>query len=113
MVSINTLFITIRVIVEKSGTPYRKVSDIYCNYDHYCLIHVNNFYTYYLLLGFQRLNIYPEKNRDKTVEVPFVISGVTTKWKRSLRVEKIVESEIGFLLEFERNSSESVHPVQY
>ena len=46
------------------------------------------------------------KIRNKTVELPFTIPGESTKGKIYLRDKQIVESEIGFLLEFEQNSSD-------
>ena len=64
-------------------------------------------YIYDLLLGFPCLNLFPaQKTRNKTVEAPFFIPGVSTKRKSDLRVKPIVESEIGVLLEFERYSSD-------
>ena len=53
------------------------------------------------------------KIRNKTVELPFTIPGESTKGKIYLRDKQIVESEIGFLLEFEQNSSDWVDLLQY
>ena len=89
------------VIVGNSGTPFQKGIDLYCKYDYYGSIHLTYFYTYYLLFVFQFLNLFPEqKIRNKTVEVPFNILSAITKRQSNLRVKPIVESEIGFLLEF-------------
>ena len=86
-------------IVENSSTPLQKVSDIYCNYDYYGSIHLTNFYTYNLLLDFPYLNLFSaQKITNRTVEVPFVIPGVSSERQSNLRVKLFVESKIGFLL---------------
>ena len=54
---------------------------------------------------FESISRTKKKNRNKTVESPFVIPGVSNKQQINLRVKPIVESEIGFLLEFDRYSS--------
>ena len=46
------------------------------------------------------------KITNKTVEVPFVIPGAIIEHQSDLRVKPIVDSEIGFLLEFEWYSSD-------
>ena len=90
------------MIVGNSGTPFRKVSYLYCNYDYYGSIHLTGFYSCYLLFVFPCLNIFPaQKIINKTVEVPFVIPGASTEQKSDLRVKPIVEGKIGFLLEFD------------
>ena len=62
--------------------------------------------TYYLLLVLPCLNLFPaQKIRNKTVEVPFAIPGAIIERQIKLRVQPIVESNIGFILEFDRNSS--------
>ena len=47
-------------------------------------------------------SIYSTKIRDKTLEVPSIMPGVSTKEQSNWRVKLIVESEIVFLLEFNR-----------
>ena len=39
-------------MIENSGTPFEKVSVIYCNYHYYNSIHLTGLYTYELLLDF-------------------------------------------------------------
>ena len=43
---------------------------------------------------------------NKTVEVIFVIPGASNKRQSNLRVKPIYDSKIGFLLEFDRYSSD-------
>ena len=50
------------VIVSNSGTPFRKVSAIYCNYSYYDSIHLADFYNYYFLLGFHDQIYFQYKN---------------------------------------------------
>ena len=63
----------------------------------------------YLLITivFTCLNIFPaQKIRNNTLEVPFGILGVSTEPGNYLRTKPIVESEIGFMLGFNRYSRE-------
>ena len=46
------------------------------------------------------------KIRNNTVEIPFFIPGASNERQSDLRGNPIVESEIGFLLEFDRYSSD-------
>ena len=53
-----------------------------------------------LIFGFPSSNLFTaQKIRNNTVEAPYVIPGVSSETENYLRVEPIVESEIGFLLE--------------
>ena len=86
-----------KAIIENSGTPFQTLSATCFKYEHYGLIHITNLYTYYLLLGFPCLNLFPaQKIRNKIVEVSFVIPGASTEQHRDLRINPIVESGIGF-----------------
>ena len=82
------------------------MSAIYCSYDYYGSIYLANFIliTYYWVSVIEHIS--GKKIRNNTVEAPFVIPGVSTKWKSDLRFRPIVESEIGFLLEFDRYSND-------
>ena len=63
----------------------------------------------YLLLniGFPCSNIFPaQKIINNTVEASFVIPGTSIEPENDLRFKAIVEGEIGFLLEFDRYSSD-------
>ena len=56
-----------------------------------------------LIIFFPCVNLFPTQAIiNKTVDVPFVIPGVSTKRQSDFRVKLIVESEIGFLLEFDQ-----------
>ena len=70
-------------------------------------------YTHYLFLFSIFESISSTKIRNKRIEVPFFIPGVSTERKRHFRFKPIVDSDIGFLLEFNWYSSESVDAVQY
>ena len=73
----------------------------------YGSIYLTDFYTYYLLLVFSCLNLFPDKKiRSNTLEAPFGITGASTETENVLRVNLIVEREIGFLLEFYQYSSD-------
>ena len=53
------------------------------------------------------MNLFPaHKIRNNTVEAPFGVPGAITEPNNELRVKLIVESEIGFLLEFNWYSSD-------
>ena len=95
------------MIVGNSGTPFRKVSAIYCNYGNYSLINLTSFHTYYLLLVFTYFNLFTVKRiRNNTVEASFGILGVSNEPKNYLKANPIVESDIGFLLESDWYSSD-------
>ena len=67
----------------------------------------HRFYTYYLLFFSPCLNIFPsQKIRNNIVEAPFGIPYSRTERQKELRVMPIVDSKIGFLLEFDRYSSD-------
>ena len=53
------------------------------------------------------MNLFPaQKIRNKTIEVLFVILGARIRRQRNLRVKQIIESDIGFLFEFDWQSSD-------
>ena len=53
------------------------------------------------------MNIFTsQKIRNITVEAPFGITDVSNERQNDLRVKPIVERKIGFLLKFERYSSD-------
>ena len=54
---------------------------------------------------FMSESISEKKIRDNKVEVPFIIQGEITERQSDLRINPIVESDIGFLLELGRHSS--------
>ena len=64
---------------------------------------ISPIYIYYLLLMFPCLNRFTaQRIINDTVEAPFEIPGAITVCKKNLRGKPISESNIGFLLEFER-----------
>ena len=101
------------VIVANSDSPFRRVSAIYGRCEYCGLIYLTDFILMTYHWFYPCLNLLrTQKIRNKTVEVPFVIPGMSTKRQRDLRFKPIVKSNIGFLLEFDWYLSDKVDPVQ-
>ena len=87
------------MVVWNSGTPFQKVSALYCKYYYYGFIYLAVLYLL-LTIGFPCSNIFTEQQiRNNTKESPSGIPGASTEPENYLRFKLIVESEIGFLLE--------------
>ena len=82
------------VIVGNSGTPFRKVSAIYCNDYYYYFIHLTDF----ILINFYWVSmlkfISSTKNNNNTEKEPFGIPGESTEHENNLRFNPIFESKI-------------------
>ena len=90
------------VIVGNGGTPFEKVSAIYCYYYYYDSIYLTNFtlITSYWVSMVEF--IFNTKIRNNTEKAPFGIPVARTEHENDLRVKTIIESKIYFLLEIYR-----------
>ena len=99
------------VIISNSVTPFQKISAIYFNYYYYSSIHI----IYFILItyhSFFLVWIYIQKKTgNNTLKSSLGILSESTETKNNFRVKLIVESEICFLLNFDRYSSDWVDPV--
>ena len=90
------------LIIGNGGTPFRKVSVIYCNYYYYDSIHLTGF----ILITFYWVSmisfISNKKLRNIAEEVPSGIPRASSNDENSFRVKPVIERNMCFLIEIER-----------